>query len=814
MLFSKNWLSQYIDFPEDITPQTLGEELTFKVVEVEEIQSQANMLEGIVVGKVLSMEKHPDADKLNVCIVDIGEAEAVQVVCGGSNVTAGMLCAFGKIGAKVTWHGEGDLIELKPVKIRGIESSGMICAADEIGLASEFPKVSEMEIVDITNRGYSVGTSLAKALGKTDTIIDVENKTMTHRPDLWGHYGMARECAVMYGKVLKPYNPPAIIEGTQKTISVDIQAKELCPRASFIAIDNVHIEPSPAWLKERLTAVGLKPINNIVDVTNYLMYDLGQPMHAHDADKLSDGNIIIRRAKDGEQFITLDKKEMALTADMLVIADKNKAVALAGIMGGEESNIHDGTTNIILEAANFDAINIRKTAQAVGLRTDASTRFEKSLDPYMTEKALRRAVELILELCLDASVSSNFSDEFTEPTPPEPIHISLDSIQKKIGATDITAEFVTTTLQALGFTVSEKDKECSVGIPTWRATKDVAIPEDIVEEIARMYGFNNVSASLPSFPITPPPENTLRNTVNEIKKLLALEAGCTEVYNYSFISPEIIEKTGDNIDKYIELENPVAKDRPFLRRNLMSNMLENVEKNQHNYDIIRLFEIGKTFIIEEEGEYADNTCTTRLPKQDTHLAIAIAHKGDDTPFFAVSQVVHNLCQRLGIIPKIKNTKNQEHTFTHPGRTADLVVGKERIGYMSELHPSVQAALGLDERVAMCEININTLVSLLTEKTSYKPLDQFPAVERDLAIVVDTATTHKELVETISQVSPLITSVDLFDVYEGEHVEKGKKSMAYHLKYRSNKKTLEAKEVDDIHDKVVQMLGKKFGAELR
>jgi len=812
MLFSKNWLTQYIDLPQDITSEKLAEDLTLKVVEVEGIESQEKMLENIVVGKVLSMEKHPDADKLNICIVDIGEDEAVQVVCGGSNVKAGMLCTFGKVGARVRWHGQGELVELKPVNIRGIKSSGMICAADEIGLASEFPKKDENEIVDITNRDYSIGTPLATALQKNDTIIDVENKTMTHRPDLWGHYGIARECSTIYAIPLKPYNPAPIQQGNKKNISVDIQAKDICPRASFIAIDNVTIEPSPKWLQDRLSAVGLRPISNIVDITNYIMYDLGQPMHAHDGDKLAGDTIIIRRAQQGEQFVTLDKKEMALTKDMLVIADKDKTVALAGVMGGEESDIHNGTKNIILEAANFNATSIRKTAQAVGLRTDASTRFEKSLDPHMTEKALRRAVEMILEVCPQAEVSSNLADEFTKPTASQPIELSLDFVNKKIGV-DIELEFASTTLKNLGFAVESKGDTLLVSIPTWRATKDVSIKEDLVEEIARMYGYNNIPVSLPIFSIAPPPENRLRDTVNECKKILALECGCTEVYNYSFVAPELIEKIGETTEKYIELENPIAKDRPFIRRSLVPNMLENLEKNLHRFDDVRIFELGKTFIKEQEGEFADKTKTTTLPKQDTYLGVAIAIKDNEVPFYTLSQTLQDLLSRLGVKLKIKKATNHE-IFAHPGRSASLFVEKSIIGYITEIHPKVQKNIGLDTRAAVAEININILTSLRKEKTSYDALSQFPAVERDLAVIVNNGISHTDMLNNISQVSPLITKVDLFDVYQGEHIEEGKKSMAYHIEYRSENKTLEAGEVEKIHEMVVSKLEKKVGARVR
>ena len=411
MLVSQNWIEQFTTIPNDITPEKLGEDLTLHVVEVEDVIDEAKFLDKIFVGRVASVQKHPNADKLNICTVEFGEAHPAQVVCGGSNVTEGMLCAFGALGAKVRWHGEGDLIELKKAKIRDAESYGMICASDEIGLGEMFPKGDEKGILDLSDMNLEVGKPLAEALGLEDVVFDIDNKSMTHRPDLWGQYGMAREVAAMYGQALKKYEPPKIGKknGNWK-LEIDAQDKEACPRYMGLVVEGIEVGESPEWLKKRLMAVGVQSINNVVDVTNYVMLELGQPMHAFDASQIAKGKeqvaITVRKAEAGEQFVSLDDKEFVLTTEDLVIATDDRVIALAGVKGSNNSGVTDETTTIVLESANFDAVTVRRTSMRHGLRTDASTRFEKALDPHTAELAMRRAVELLKQVCPNATLSS------------------------------------------------------------------------------------------------------------------------------------------------------------------------------------------------------------------------------------------------------------------------------------------------------------------------------------------------------------------------------------------------------------------------
>ena len=557
MLVSFNWLKQYVKLTDAVTPEEVASKLTMSTVEVEGVKHLASTLDGIVVGKILSIEKHPDADKLKVCKVSIG-SENLSVVCGGSNLAENMFVAMGKIGAKVRWHGEGDLIELKPAKIRGIESQGMICQSTEIGLGEKFPLHDEREIIDLKDfvSLKNVGKPLAEVLGLNDAVLDIDNKSMTHRPDLWGHYGLAREVAALYKKDLKPYEVPEIKTGKVLKIKVSVEDQSLCPRYMAVAVVGVKVGPSPVWLQNFLQSVGIRPINNIVDITNYIMYDIGQPMHAFDRQLLTGNkekelNIVVRRAKDGEDFTTLDGSKHKLDPSMIVISNTREGIALAGIMGGLNSEVSEGTETVVFESANFDPIIIRKTALNLGLRTDSSARFEKSLDPNLTETALKKAVALTLEFCPGARVASNVVDVKSFGLNQGPIELSWNFLFKKIGL-EVDKKEVVSILTRLGFEVKEKKDLLAVKVPTWRATKDISIPEDIVEEVARVYGYGNIRTTMPLFPIDPPETNELRELGHRLRNVLVKELAYSEVYNYSFVSADQIKSLGGEVEKYIE----------------------------------------------------------------------------------------------------------------------------------------------------------------------------------------------------------------------------------------------------------------------
>lgn len=819
MLISKQWLDEFIVRGNKLSAEKVAAELKLKTVEVEGIKNQGKDLAGIVVGKIITVAKHPDADKLKICQVDVGK-EKLQVVCGGSNIREGMMVAMGRIGAKVKWHGQGDLVELKPVKIRGVESFGMICASDEIGLGEMFPKKEEREIVDLSHFKVKPGTALAEALGLTDVVFDIDNKSLSHRPDLWGHYGIAREVAAIFGKKLQSYAPPKVTGGKEVRLKVEVKDKKLCPRYMGVVVGNIAIAPSPEWMQARLRAVGIRPINNIVDITNYVMFEIGQPLHAFDARQVTPNSelrtpksIVVRRAKGGEKFTTLDGKTHNLTSEMLLIADTEKPLAIAGVMGGQNSEISSDTNTIIFESATFDASSVRKTSTALGIRTDSSARFEKGLDPELPPYALARAVQLTQQLCPGARVASQIADVKNFTSRPRSISMPWDAFSRVIGV-DIPKAQITKILKGLGFGVKTNAKGLTVTVPSWRAGKDVSIPEDIVEEVLRIYGFDRVSTALPSFPITPAPANGLRNLERRVKDILALEEGYTEVYNYSFESGEWLKRIGDSVAEHLELDNPIAKDRPYLRRSLIPNLLANMEANAHRYSQVHLFEIGRVFRAEEGGEDSGDKNTARLPAQPVKLAVVTGGKAAATPFFSVSAALRTLAKRLGFSYTLTKQAVHEGDVVHPGRFAEVMVAGALVGRIAELHPRVQERLGIPYRVGMLEINLETLLPLLKQKSSYRPVAQFPEVVRDVAFVLNKKYSHREVQSALAHVDPLIVDVELFDVFSGGNVPAGKKSMAYHVCYQSPTRTLIAGEVDAAHAKIQKLLQEKFGAEVR
>ncbi len=820
MNISYKWLKQYVDLPDSLTPEELAHALTMSTVEVEGIHHQANAFEHMVVGVIVRIKKHENADALKVCDVDIG-SEVVQIVCGGSNVREGMKVVVAKIGARVQWHGEGELVELKPVKIRGVESVGMICGADEIGLLDMFPKSEEKEILDVSKLKVKAGTPLATALGFDDVVIEVDNKSINHRPDLWGHYGIAREVAARYRKKFPSYTVPEIKEGSDSKLRVSIENAGDSMKYTAVMMDGIVIGPSPENIQQRLRAVGIRPVNNIVDITNYVMCDLGQPMHAFDTSKVksqkSKVDIQVRRAKAGEKLTTLDQKERILDESMIVIADAEKVIALAGVMGGQDTEITNATTSIIFEAAHFNPISIRKTSTTLGLRSDSSARFEKSLDPHNCMYALKRAVELVYEICPTARVVSSVAEKGKVSVFKGPITISKSFIDTKMGMVVSTKECVRI-LESLGFgvkVVGKKDDEVlKIEVPTWRGTKDITIAEDIVEEIARMYGYDNIETKLPVFAITPPQRNELRFIERSVRTTLSRERGFTETLNYSFVSPQSLQLLELDPISHLELDNPIASDRPYLRRSLLPNMLELVERNSHTHDEVGVYEIGKVFIPEDPGPRESESGDNLLPRQDTMLGIAYAKKGDETPFFVVADALRSVGARLGIELYIDPAVTGL-SYVHAGRYAKVMAHADHVGEVFELHPKTAQEYGMAGRVAYAEINLRALSELFrTVNTTYRPLSMYPPVERDIAFMVDSSILHRDVHEILTAIDPLIVSAVLFDVFEGKNIPKGKKSMAYRLTYQSNERTLETKEIDEVQKKIEKFLHERFHAEIR
>ncbi|MFB6182410.1 MAG: phenylalanine--tRNA ligase subunit beta, partial [Candidatus Magasanikbacteria bacterium] len=783
--------------------------LTLSTVEIEDYQNQSKKLEKMVVGKIKEIKDHPNADNLEICMTDTGD-EAVQIICGGSNIEKDLKVAVAKVGAKVRWHGEGDLVELEETEIRGEKSKGMIAAANEIGLEDRFPMEDEKEILDLSSIEAEVGTPLAEALNQDDIIFEIDNKSMTQRPDLWGHYGLARELSVIFDNELEEYNLNSIESDNQSDIEVQVKDSDLCPRYMALEVSGVEVEESPQWLQDRLRAVDIDPVNNIVDITNYVMMELGQPMHAFDKEKISSDKICVRTAKEGESIKALDQKEYELKEEDLVIADSDKPIALAGIIGAENSEVDSETREVVFESANFERTRIRRSSMRLGVRTDSSARFEKGLDPTQTVLALKRAVELLQEVCPQAEISSEVIDRSDFQLDQGPIEISLGYIQAKTGV-DIDPGQVENILTELGFEVEKSGGAFSVRVPTWRATVDINSKEDLIEEIARIYGYNEIEPELPRLSIDSPYIDPTTSLKGRIRNILNNRAGLTETKNYSFVSAEAIKNLDKDPQNYIKLKNPIAKDKPYLRENLFTNVLENIEENLDRFDEVALFELGKTFDLEKDGPSLTLDPKESLSKQEEKLTICYSSKEDEKPFFSVKSAFEDLLEGLNISCKYKK-ENPDWNIFHPGRFA-RVISDEEFGFISEIHPKTADEFDIEERVGFLEVSVEKLKEVNKEDI-YDPVPEYPAVERDLAFIVGEEIEHQSIVNTIKNTNDLIESVELFDIYKGENIEEGKKNLAYHIYYRSPERTLNSKEVDEIHSQVESNLSDEFNADIR
>ena len=803
MYISLNWLKDFIDIPKNITPEKLGEFLTLHTIEVEGIKTEGNNLDNIVVGKIEEIKKHSNADKLQLAIVSDGKKK-YQIVCGGNNLFKGMLVVFAKVGSKVKWHGQGDLVEMQKAIIRGEESEGMICTAVEVGLENLFPTDDELEVVDLTNNGYKVGQNLAEALGLGDTIYDIDNKSMTHRPDLWSHYGVARDLAALMDVNLKEIITNKIKTEDKNKLDVKVEDKKLCPRYMAVAVENIEIKPSAELIQQRLITCGMRPINNIVDITNYIMLEMGQQTHAFDAKKLGN-KIVIKKAIQSEKIVTLDGEERKLDNEILLITDGKNPVAIAGVMGGSNSEIDNSTTSVILESANFDAVSIRKTSQKLNLRTDASQRYEKSLDPNLCELAIKSILTLIKESCPNAEVVNNVIDVKNFKLNQNSIKLDLEWVKQKIGpsfakATKGKERLVVDILKRLGFEVTTspptpllnkergaKKESLSVIAPSWRATKDISIPEDLVEEIARVYGYDNIKPEMPKVSMQAPEVNIERDFINKIKDIL-VSAGMNETYNYTFVNEEQLQKLQITSNKHIKIANPLTQDCTLLRQSLMPNLLQNVIANQRNYEEIKLFEVGNVFLNENGKLVKNNLSQEKIPAQPSKLGIICAG-GNKNNFFILKGIIEYLLSKLNIEFEFK---------------------------IIALDEKIAGNVGIKTNVVFCELDIEDLLAVYQKVgvRQYEAKNKFPALERDMAFVVNEKVLYNDIKKEILTVSKLIKKIVLFDIYQGEKLGVDNKSLAMHIIFLSTEKTLTGEEVDKIQLDITKALDKKFKAQLR
>ncbi len=814
MLLSLNILKKYLDFPGSVTPEDIQLALTKCTVEVERVVYQDGEIDKVVVGRVRKTEKHKDADRLSVVELEIGKDRTVSVVCGGTNLKSGMLVAFAPPGSFVRWHGEGEPVKLKKAKVRGVESFGMICAADEIGLGNRFFH-AKGEILDLSSLKLKVGTGLAKALGLDDVVMEIDNKSLTNRPDLWSHYGVARELSVIFGLNLKPVKLYSKrFDSAKKKLEIKVLEKTLCPRYIGAVIENVSVKESPAWLKKELLACGLRPINNIVDVTNYVLIELGQPMHAFDYGFLSatagsKAEITVRKSRAQERIVTLDGVPRELPKDALVITDSKKPVGIAGIMGGENSGINEKTKKVVLEVANFNAQNIRRSSQALGLRTEASIRYEKSLHPYLAEQGMRRAVELLQTIDSEISVSEVLDKNHFKQKDPV-ITFDHNFIAKRIGL-NISKNTVIKILKDLGFSpVWRKDSDkVKLTVPWWRATGDISIPEDIVEEVARIYGYDRLLEKSELVNLERAKYQPRFDFELKIKNLLSFGCGMSEVFNYPWSDSLILEKLQVK-DRMVEVLNPPTRENRFLQSSLIFNLIKSVEDNLRFFDSFKLFELARVFLPDKTDKFDGHDMLLSQPKK---LAGVLVSDKKANLFF----------EAKGIIQEMIKLASAKNSLIKPGKVPGyldvskslaVVCDGKSIGFLGVFREDIVQKFDFhNKEVVVFEVDFDELVGLYENKPllKYQHLDKQPSVVRDVSVKVDYAVSWQEMIASIENIDPLIKQIGFLSVFD---LGGGKKSVAFRAVYYSEDRTLKEEDVAAVEKKILIKLKSLFGAEAR
>lgn len=792
-----NWLKTYIDF--DFSPSELADRLTMLGIEVESVKQLGVGLEGVVVGKVTAIRPHPNADKLVLCQVNIGATDELQIVCGAPNVSEGMCAPVATIGTELPSG-----ITIKHVKLRGEESHGMLCSEKELGISDDAAGLMDL------SSDLPIGVLLTDALGLDEVVFELE--ITPNRPDCLSLIGVAREIRAETGNELKfPHiNIKESKEDIQKYTSVKIDAPDLCPRYAARVIRNVKLGESPQWLKQRLESIGMGTINNIVDITNFVLMEYGQPLHAFDYNKLAENRIIVRRAAEGEKITTLDEEERKLTPDMLVIADAEKPVALAGIMGGYDSEITETTCDVLLESANFNPSSVRATAKTLGLNTEASYRFERGADPEVVIPALDRASQLIAEIA-DGTICDGIIDVYPGKREPLQLQLRPDRVNFILG-TELETVEIEQILSRLGFELKTLHSEgiiYQVSVPSFRS--DVTREIDLIEEIARVYGYDNIPTALPKGDIPIPAPNVSTEVKRRIRHYL-LGSGLMEAVNYSFNHPECFEKirlAADNpLRDTLKLQNPLSPEMSVLRTTLIPSLLENARHNHnHQIDNIALFEMSTVFIQAEEPARIAGILAGEIG------AGVYASPYRQPDFFDIKGIVEGLLEVCGITGyTFQNTANP--TF-HPGRSAEVSFENRHIGFLGEAHPIVLENYELPYKAYLFELDLEEISDASEFSIRFEPIPIYPSVQRDLAIVVDQHLQSDKPIEIINAIGgELVESIRLFDLYVGDQVPEGKKSLAYTITYHSADETLTDKAVNDLHDKVIQQLNQELGAELR
>ena len=799
-----SWIKAYVPDLE-CTDQEYMDAMTLSGTKCEGFERLDADLDKIVVGQIEKIEKHPDADKLVICQVNIG-TETTQIVTGATNVKEGLKVPVVLDGGRVAGGHDGKKtpggIKIKKGKLRGVESNGMMCSIEELGSTTEFYPEAPENGIYIFDDSVEVGADAVEVLGLHDTVFEYE--ITSNRVDCYSVLGIAREAAATFRK---PFVAPEV-KAVGKTgdvndyIKVEVKDAELCPRYCAKVVKNVKIAPSPEWMQRRLSACGIRPINNLVDITNYVMEEFGQPMHAYDLSTIKGNKIVVRRAEDGEKFTTLDGQERTLDRDMLMICDEEKAIGLAGIMGGENSMITDDVQDMLFEAACFDGTNIRLSSKRVGLRTDASGKFEKGLDPNNAEAAINRACQLIEELGA-GEVVEGMVDFYPEKKEEHQIKFDPDYVNNLIGF-DLTEEEMISYFPALEL---EYDKETKmITVPTFR--QDLIGMCDIAEEITRFYGYDKIPTTLPSGEATSG-KLSEKLRIDELARSVALYCGFSQGMTYSFESPKVFDKLllpeDSELRKTVTISNPLGEDFSVMRTTSLNGMLTSLATNynRRNKDV-RLFEMGNIYIPKALP-------VTDLPDERMQFTLGFYGDGD---FFTMKGVVEEFLGQVGIDKDISYDAKAGKTFLHPGRQANVVYNDTVIGYLGEVHPTVCENYNMKTRAYVAVIDMPYIYEMANFDKKYEGIAKFPAVSRDISMVVPKEILVGDIEAVIKQRGgKILESYSLFDIYEGDQIEKGFKSVAYNIVFRAKDRTLEENDIAGAMKKILNGL-ERLGIQLR
>ena len=795
MKLPMSWLSDYTDI-EGISPKEYADKLTMTGSKVEGVEYLGAELDKVVAGKVLSCEMHPDSDHLHVCMVDVGEGEPLQIVCGAPNVAEGQMVPVALNGAVLPGG-----VKIKKGKLRGVVSNGMICSHEEMGISESLLGYEPEYGILVLPDDVKPGTDVKDLYGLNENVVEFE--ITSNRPDCFSIIGLARETAVSFKKSFKI--PEVTFHETSDKItdklSIDVQDKDKCLRYTSRMIKNVKIGPSPKWMRERLEACGIRSINNMVDITNYVLLEYGQPMHAFDLRHLEGGKIIVRRANDGEMIKTLDEQDRKLTSDDLVICDAVKPVAIAGVMGGFNSEIKPDTTEVAFESATFDAASVRLTAQRVGLRTEASSRYEKGLDYNNTIPAIERACQLVEELGCGEVVGGAI-DVIGNVKDAQPIMFRPEKINAFLG-TDISTDEMVEILTSLEVKIDMENMMLTP--PSFRP--DLVAEADIAEEIARFHGYDIIPTTLLSGESVIGMKNKEQNVEDKINEVLTAQ-GMSEIYTYTFVSPSIFDKLNipaeSPLRNTVKITNPLGEDTSVMRTTTIASMMEVLARN-YNYRTTsaKMFETAKIFIPTEAG---------KLPEEP--VIITLGMYGENADFFTIKGVCEVLFEQLHIdgVSYIAVTDNPTY---HPGRCAEIKVGNKILGTIGEIHPSVSRKFGIDTECYVGELNLENILATMNDDVKYHHLPKYPAVTRDFSILLDKITPVAEIEAVIRKAAgKLLDKLELSDVYEGHQIPEGKKSVMYKAAFRADDRSLTGEEADNLHDKIVKKLENALGAQLR